>query len=81
MSKKWDDTRPLTERELEELLPGESDVEEGSSGSEVEDNLEKDFSPSESVYELSDDSGTDSDESGPFCSTSKTPKCYTKANL
>jgi hypothetical protein len=36
--------KPLTQRELEEILPRESDDEQDSSGSENEDNLEDDFS-------------------------------------
>jgi hypothetical protein len=65
MSKKWHNIKPLTQRELEELLPRESDDEQDSSGSENEDNLEEDFSLSDSEFECRSESTTDSDE-GPL---------------
>ncbi|KAK9688187.1 hypothetical protein QE152_g35726 [Popillia japonica] len=71
MAKKWNDIRPLSQKELEELLPNDSDDEIQAShemqdsDDEVEDNLEKDFSPSESEYEpgTSDVESTDSEQS------------------
>lgn len=62
MAKQWDGTRPLSDKELLELLPGELDDEEGQSmesGSESED-LEEPFSASCSEYEQSS-SSSDSD--------------------
>ncbi|CAH2002646.1 unnamed protein product [Acanthoscelides obtectus] len=68
MAKKWEDIRPLSQKELEDLIPKSDDELEDfwrlSSGSETEDNLEEDFSLSESEYEpeTSDRESTDSDE-------------------
>lgn len=62
----FNDYRKLTQKEIEELavpLSSSSDEEDPGSGSEIEDNLEKDFSPSESEYEpgISDAESTDSE--------------------
>lgn len=66
--KRFEDTRPLTDNELEALvvsINSSDDEEIQSSGSEYENNLENDFSPSESEYEpgVSDAESTDSDQS------------------
>ncbi|CAH1981714.1 unnamed protein product [Acanthoscelides obtectus] len=68
MAKKWEDIRPLSQKELEDLIPKSDDELEDflrlSSGSETEYNLEEDFSLSESEYEpeTSDRESTDFDE-------------------
>nr|CAI5839247.1 unnamed protein product [Callosobruchus analis] len=53
--KSYNELRPLTDEELEALavpLSSSDDEDDQCSGTEVEDNLENYFSPSESEYNL-----------------------------